>query len=124
MLAPNAKRPLLLVVALGVALLFVCYDRNTRRLYGHWTPSIDSYQASRPANRTLGFGAVIVVSREGSRRRHSLLQAVNVTDIDVVIPQQPHWTEDDLVKFQNGQRDGAHRGSMLAWLGHRSALQW
>jgi hypothetical protein len=51
------------------------------------------------------------------------VQAANVTDVDLTIPKQPIWTEGDLQRFINGQED-AQRGSILAWLGHRNALQW
>ncbi|KAJ4305827.1 hypothetical protein N0V90_001359 [Kalmusia sp. IMI 367209] len=124
MLAPSRKRPLPLLASLVIALLFVFYFRDTHRIYVRWTSSLGSYQAKQSANRTLGFGAVVVVSREGSERRHSLLQAANITDVDLTIPQQPQWTKSDLEKFRNGQKEGVQRGSILAWLGHHTALQW
>lgn len=76
-----------------------------------------------PANSTLGFGAVIVVSKDGSERRHALVQAANVTDLHLTIPKQPQWTEGDVQKFIDGQ-DDVQRGSILAWLGHHNALRW
>ncbi|KAF2278754.1 uncharacterized protein EI97DRAFT_431006 [Westerdykella ornata] len=76
------------------------------------------------ANETLGFGAVLVVSKQGSRRRHALIQAANVTDIELTIPRQPKWTEEQLEDFSNGEDMAEHRGSMLAWLGHHNVLKW
>ena len=124
MLAPSRKRPLPLLAGLVLTLLFVFYCRDTNRIYFPWTSHIRLQTTQLPANRTLGFGAVVVVSRDGSERRHSLLQAANVTDFDLTIPKQPKWTEGDLEKFRNGQADGIQHGSLLAWMGHHNALRW
>lgn len=123
MLAPR-KRPLPLLVALTLFLVVFFYHRDADRIYLQWASSIEALPQKLPANKTLGFGAVVVVSKEGSDRRHSLLQAANVTDINLTIPQQPKWTEGDVQKFRNGQEDGVQRGSILAWMGHRNALRW
>lgn len=118
------KRPLLLLAALTFLLILVFYNRDhADRLYQQWSASVESHPMKLPANSTLGFGAVVVVSKEGSERRHALLQAANVTDIDLTIPEQPQWTEGDVQNFINGQKN-AHRGSVLAWLGHHNALRW
>ena len=124
MLAPSRKRPLPLLVALTLFLVVYFYHRDADRIYIKWASSIEALPQKLPANRTLGFGAVVVVSKTGSERRPSLLQAANVTDIDLTIPKQPRWTEGDLTRFRNGQENDVQRGSMLAWLGHRHALQW
>lgn len=124
MLAPSRKRPLPLLVLLVVALVLYFYHRDSDGVYVRWAASLEAQQAKVPANRTLGFGAVVVVSRTGSDRRHSLLQAANVTDIDLTIPPQPVWTEGDMEKFRNGQEKNVQRGSILAWLGHHNALRW
>jgi hypothetical protein len=108
MLAPSRKRPLPLLVVLAVAVLLFIFQKNDC-IRSRWA----SYRSSNveiPANRTLGFGAIVVVSKEGSARRHALLQAANVTDIELTIPQQPQWTESE--------------GSLLAWMGHLNVLQW
>jgi hypothetical protein len=120
MLAPSRKRPLPLLLVLAITILLFILHRNDS-IRSKWA----SYRSSNveiPANRTLGFGAVVVVSKEGSARRHSLLQAANVTDIDLTIPQQPEWTESDVESFRDGVDEG--RGSILAWMGHRNVLQW
>lgn len=123
MLAPR-KRPLPVLVALTLVVLLFYYQSNADRIYVQWVSSIEALPQKPPANRTLGFGAVIVVSKEGSDRRHSLVQAANVTNIDLTIPKQPIWTEGDVRKFRNGEEDGVTRGSILAWLGHHNALRW
>lgn len=118
------KRPLPLLAALTLVLVVIFYHRDhADRIYQQWSASIESQPVKLPANSTLGFGAVVVVSKEGSERRHALLQAANVTDIDLTIPEQPQWTEGDVQRFINGQ-DKVQRGSILAWLGHHNALRW
>ncbi|KAF2122701.1 hypothetical protein BDV96DRAFT_639269 [Lophiotrema nucula] len=125
MLAPSRKRPLpLLVVLTLVLVLFVYHRGHADRLYLQWSSSLELLPEKAPANRTLGFGAVVVVSSETSSRRHSLTQAANITDIELTIPAQPEWTQGDVEKLRNTQDDHVQRGSMLAWLGHHNALKW
>jgi hypothetical protein len=69
-------------------------------------------------NSTLGFGSIYVVSAESSPRRHNLLQAANITELDFTIPLQPKWTEADLAKYPV-----MGKGSLQAWLGHLHVLQ-
>ncbi|KAK3369941.1 hypothetical protein B0H63DRAFT_304532 [Podospora didyma] len=71
-----------------------------------------------PTNSTLGFGRIYVISKEDSPRRPGLLQAANVTELDLTIPVQPTWTKVDLEGH-----DGIGRGSVLAWLGHLHSLR-
>lgn len=121
MLAHTKRRPPPLVLVAFFILLFI-YHRNSHA-YFEWTtrhPEIEN----PPANATLGFGAVLVVARKGSSRLHSLLQAANVTDIDLTIPQQPPWNDNDVDEFRNGQDVDVHKGSILAWMGHRHVLHW
>jgi hypothetical protein len=77
-----------------------------------------------PTNSTLGFGAILVVSKDGSERRPALIQAANVTEIDLTIPAQPKWTDEDVKNFKNGPESKMGTGSIMAWLGHHNALQW
>ncbi|KAF1918445.1 hypothetical protein BDU57DRAFT_199247 [Ampelomyces quisqualis] len=120
----SRKRPVPLLLALTLVLLVLFnYSSNAHRTSRQWSPSFDSRPVKLPANSTLGFGAVVAVSREGSDRRHALVQAANVTSLELTIPKQPEWTEGDLQRFIDGQ-DNVQRGSILAWLGHRNALQW
>lgn len=118
------KRPLPLLFAITVALLVFFYHRDADTIYLRWTSRMETYAEKVPANRTLGFGAIIAVSKEGSERRHGLLQAANVTEIDLTIPIQPSWSEEQLEEFRAGEGSAVERGSILAWLGHHVALKW
>lgn len=75
------------------------------------------------SNSTLGFGQIYVVSQKESKRRHSLIQAANVTELQLNIPDQPTWTEYDIQDFRLPQDSTILKGSLLAWLGHIHALQ-
>ncbi|KAF2182018.1 glycosyltransferase family 25 protein [Zopfia rhizophila CBS 207.26] len=123
MLAPR-KRPIPFLVAVTLVLVLVFYHRDADRIYSQFSSPVETIPDKTPANKTLGFGAVVVVSKEGSSRRHSLLQAANVTDIDLTIPLQPKWTDEDVEKFRDGGENKATRGSILAWMGHHNALRW
>jgi hypothetical protein len=120
----SRKRPTPLLCVLTLVLIVLFYhSSNADAIYQNWSSSYEPHPQKLPANSTLGFGAVVAISKPGSERRHALVQAANVTDVDLTIPKQPIWTEGDLQRFINGQED-AQRGSILAWLGHRNALQW
>ncbi|OJD35610.1 glycosyltransferase family 25 protein [Diplodia corticola] len=78
-----------------------------------------------PANSTLGFGAVYAVSATDSPRRARLIQAANVTEIDLTIPTLPQWTDDDEARFRDGLKEqdrGAGHGSIMAWFSHLHIL--
>lgn len=120
----SKKRFAPLVLLVTLILIVVWYhNQDSDTNYQEWMSTFESRPAKLPANRTLGFGAVLVVSKDGSERRHPLIQAANVTDFDLTIPKQPDWTEGDVESFVNGQ-ENAQRGSILAWLGHHNALRW
>lgn len=95
-----------------------------------------------PANATLGvqlqrcsslwsslifvcfqFGRILAVSRQHSPRREGLLLAANITDLDISIPVQPIWTDEDVLNLRAEQGSSITRGSALAWLGHLNALR-
>ncbi|KAF2456849.1 hypothetical protein BDY21DRAFT_287042 [Lineolata rhizophorae] len=78
----------------------------------------------KPANATLGFGAVLAISGENSPRREGLLQAANVSEIDLTILKQPRWTDKDVSDFRDPDESSISKGSILAWLAHRHALSW
>ncbi|PFH62857.1 hypothetical protein XA68_11413 [Ophiocordyceps unilateralis] len=75
------------------------------------------------SNSTLGFGRIYVVSQQASPRRKSIVQAANVTELQLTIPVQPIWTDDDERKFRLEKDSSIQKGSLLAWLGHLHALQ-
>ncbi|KAL1631767.1 hypothetical protein SLS56_004286 [Neofusicoccum ribis] len=86
----------------------------------------EDFNWNGPANATLGFGAIIVVSGPGSPRRPKIIQAANVTEIDLTIPEQPEWTDAHLQNFTDAMKWGGRetgRGSQLAWLSHDFALK-
>ncbi|KAF2646802.1 hypothetical protein P280DRAFT_441174 [Massarina eburnea CBS 473.64] len=100
-------------------------------LYSSSTPydpnipsSLPSVPANTTANSTLGFGAILAVSAATSKRRAGLLWAANLTAIEIVIPEQPVWTDEDLEAFRKKEGSRIDRGSALAWLGHLNALKW
>nr|OQO26603.1 hypothetical protein B0A51_08284 [Rachicladosporium sp. CCFEE 5018] len=76
------------------------------------------------ANTTLGFGAIIAVSRPGSSRREGLIRAANITEIDITIPDQPQWTAEDIANLRAAENSTITRGSALAWLGHLTAIRY
>jgi hypothetical protein len=122
MLASRRPTPLLIALTFVLFVLFY-HSSNADSIYQRWSSSFEARPDKLPANSTLGFGAVVAVSRQGSHRRHALVQAANVTDFDLTVPKQPEWTEGDLQRFIDGQ-ENAQRGSILAWLGHHNALRW
>lgn len=75
------------------------------------------------ANSTLGFGGIYAVSKKGSPRRQSLLSAGSLTSLDIIIPTQPIWTDEDVAQIRAPENSFVDRGSALAWLGHRNALE-
>lgn len=122
------RRTAPLLLALLALLLIICYrsqDVYADRIYAaaQWSKPQPPGPRNIFANRTLGFGAVLAVSKPASSRRHALVQAANVTNFDLTIPHQPTWTEGDVQRFVNGQKN-SQRGSILAWLGHHNALRW
>jgi len=122
MLAPR-KRGLPFLVTLSFIFVLLLYRNDADRLYIQWSSKIESLPYKLPANSTLGFGAIVVVSSPGSPRRHSLLQAAAVTNLTLTIPQQPSWTEGDVRRFRNGEEKDVQKGSILAWMGHLHALK-
>ncbi|KAH6638960.1 hypothetical protein C7974DRAFT_305869 [Boeremia exigua] len=81
------------------------------------------HQALAPANATLGFGTILAVSRPHSRRRPGLLWAANLTDVEIVIPSQPVWSDADLDALLHESESAISKGSARAWLGHLNALR-
>ena len=67
---------------------------------------------------------MVTVSHATSPRREGLLWAAELTGVDVAIPDQPKWTETDLMAFRSKRGSQVDRGSALAWMGHVNALKW
>ncbi len=79
----------------------------------------------QPANATLGFGAIYVVSSPGSLRRAHLEQAAAVTELELTIPEQKVWTGQDVLDFRwdNVTESKVGIGSVKAWLSHHLVLK-
>ncbi|KAI6879007.1 glycosyltransferase family 25 protein [Hortaea werneckii] len=125
------QRLLLAVIFLGICFLLYRssdgYETLRQRTRGgsvsNAAHDVD-LRGLEPANATLGFGAVVAVSRAGSPRRESLLLASNITEIDITIPTQPKWTDKDVKNLRAEKDSTITKGSALAWLGHLNALRW
>lgn len=74
------------------------------------------------ANSTLGFGSIYAVSKPGSPRQQPLINAAKLTSLNITIPLQPRWSEQDITDLQTPGNSALDRGSALAWLGHRNVL--
>jgi hypothetical protein len=72
------------------------------------------------------FGAVIAVSRAGSKRQADLVRAANLTGLEITVPSQPIWTNLDEANFraQPPHSTEIDHGSILGWFGHLNALRW
>jgi len=121
----NSKRSptlyILLAFAIIVVLLFLrpgfATDISSKLLPGRLGLS--------PANATLGFGGLYVVSGPGSPRRQHLEEAARVTGLDFRIPPQVTWTDEDVRNFRPAVEEESHvlTGSVKAWLSHHVVLK-
>lgn len=112
------SRPAFYVLG-AVAFLSQCF-----LTYQYFSTDLQTWHYTEgSANATLGFGAIYVVSRPDSPRRHALRNAASLTSLDITIPIQPIWTDSDITSIQASENSSIDKGSVLAWLGHRNALQ-
>ena len=97
MLASRASRlpSLYALLAIGLVTIFLYYHNGA-------SPSRPTFPlANYPSgdltatNATLGFGGLWAVSGPGSPRRNHLEQAAEVTGLELTIPVQPVWTDED-----------------------------
>lgn len=91
--------------------------------FGFPSGSPDYGSVDSSSNATLGFGRIYVISQEDSPRRESIIHAANVTELELNIPTQPVWTDEDEQNFRLEKDSTILKGSLLAWLGHIHALQ-
>ena len=96
----------------------------------YYGPPISSISPSKllhtkPANGTLGFGGLYVVSGPGSVRRYHLEEAAAVTELNLTIPNQVEWSEQDISQFRVRNESESHVsvGSIKAWLSHHLVLR-
>ncbi|KAK8219644.1 hypothetical protein M8818_000618 [Zalaria obscura] len=118
MLAPRMP-PLYLILAFGAFSLLLLYYRNPYRSRA----STFSIAHTKPANATLGFGGLYVVSGPGSPRRAGMIQAANVTELDLTIPEQHQWTAQQIANFKYGPESKMANGSIMAWMSHHVVLR-
>lgn len=110
--------PLYLLLGLSI-LTFIVYFRSTV------SSGIQGFTASHvtPANSTLGFGALYVVSGPNSPRREGLIESANVTGLHFTIPELPAWSEEQIASFRNhDEQSTITNGSVRAWLSHNLIL--
>lgn len=110
--------PLYILLALSFVTLFVYFRSSV-------TSGIRGFSATHitPANSTLGFGALYVVSGPGSPRRDGLIQAANVTELRFTIPDLPAWSDQQVMAFRGSDSSTTiTNGSVRAWLSHNLVL--
>lgn len=110
--------PLFLLLGLGLITLVIYFKSSA-------PTDIQNLDVSHitPANATLGFGVLYVVSGPGSPRRDGLIQSANVTDLHFTIPDLPAWSEEQIKSFRDHDPDSTiTNGSIRAWLSHNLIL--
>ncbi|KAF2267260.1 hypothetical protein CC78DRAFT_614396 [Lojkania enalia] len=130
MAAPRKRLiPFLGCTAVASILFLVLHNRAPLLPIRDTFPT-SSTPALQAANKTLAngssneqFGVVLAVSHAKSPRRKDLVYATNLTGIEIVVPEQPAWTDDHVEAFRSGESK-ITRGSALAWMGHLNALKW
>lgn len=123
MLAPRNARSPLTYVLLVSAIVALIYYRPWSSAAG--ISAFGRKSAIRPANATLGFGALYVVSGPGSPRRQHLEEAAAVTELALKIPDQATWTDQDVRDFRPANEADTRvlTGSVKAWLSHHLVLR-
>ncbi|KAK4544732.1 hypothetical protein LTR36_003981 [Oleoguttula mirabilis] len=121
--ARNARSPLtyaLLALAIIVVIYYQPWYSATAR-----DSTFSRNSRSIPANATLGFGALYVVSGPGSPRRQHLEEAAAVTELELRIPTQTAWTDEDVRNFRPADEAESRvlTGSVKAWLSHHLVLR-
>ncbi|TKA22804.1 hypothetical protein B0A50_07906 [Salinomyces thailandicus] len=124
MLAHRSPRSsaLYILLALGLAATFLYYRPS---IPTQVATTLRGDSTGRPANRTLGFGGLYVVSGPGSPRRAHLEEAAAVTEMNLTIPAQVAWTDEDVQRFQSDKESESQvlTGSVKAWLSHHLVLR-
>jgi len=122
MLARNTRSPgLYLLLAVGVVVVFFFYRPSVSGVADTFT-----WKSSLiPANATLGFGGLYVVSGPGSPRRRHLEEAGAVTELEFTIPTQKTWTDEDVRNFKPANESSSlvGTGSIKAWMSHHLVLR-
>lgn len=127
MLASRASRlpSLYALLALGLVTLFLYYHNGTARSSPSYPIANYPTGDSTATNATLGFGGLWAVSGPGSPRRDHLEQAAKVTGLELTIPVQTTWTDEDVDNFKwpNKTESQVTTGTVKAWLSHHVVLR-
>lgn len=86
---------------------------------------LDNFTLHSAANSTLGFGKIYAVSAFNSSRLSGLLDAANVTGLDIEVPPIPDWQKEEVQKFRDPNhlnRSKILNGSIKAWMSHAIVL--
>jgi len=120
------QRLLAIIALLAITFFVYIHSSGSEQPLTHYasTGTLLNLPDLPPANGTLGFGAIAAVSRATSERRDGLVLAANITEIDITIPLQPVWTDEDLANIRAENNSRITNGSALAWLGHHNVLRW
>ncbi|GAM89592.1 hypothetical protein ANO11243_076310 [Dothideomycetidae sp. 11243] len=149
-MAPRAARRMLVLALLTLlctagVLLTISRARSRDRNSGTWhiQPDLVDHQhvAAPPhllhndreydqqiqdlsaGNATLGFNAVLALSRGTKWRVNGLNAAANASGISLLIPAQPVWSKEFVHSFEAFGPVDAH-GAAMAWLGHIDLLKF
>jgi hypothetical protein len=126
MLASRASRlPLYALLAIGLITIFLYYRNGASRGGLAFPAAIYPDGDLTGTNATLGFGGLWAVSGPGSPRRDHLQQAAQVTGLELTIPTQPVWTDEDVDNFKwpNKSESEVMTGTVKAWLSHHVVLR-
>ena len=123
MLSRNTRIPPIYVLLAIALCTFFFYYRSSIGLAP--TGPGGSKDIKGAGNATLGFGGLYVVSGPGSPRREHLEQAAAVTELQLTIPEQVSWSDDDIRNFRwpNETESKVGIGSAKAWLSHHLVLK-
>ena len=130
MLASPRLPSLYILLALGLVTIFLWYNRGfaAHSALSTAVPSVPAPSHGGGAlatNGTLGFGGLYAVSGPGSPRRLRLQQAAAVTGLNITIPEQQTWTDQDVDNFRwpNREESEVKTGTVKAWLSHHVVLK-
>jgi GR25 family glycosyltransferase involved in LPS biosynthesis len=121
--APRRARSTHAIIVFFLVLSGVWLYTYRQLISDYMRPEWHNGPETSSSNSTLGFGRIYVVSQQDSPRRETIIQAANVTELDLSIPDQPVWTQEDEDNFRLPKGSTIGTGSLYAWLGHLHALQ-
>lgn len=125
MLASRASRWPYALLVIGLVTIFLYYHSGAARSDPNFPIANYPTGDSTATNATLGFGGLWAVSGPGSPRRDHLEQAAKVTGLELTIPAQKIWTDEDVDNFKwpNKTESEVTTGTVKAWLSHHVVLR-